>query len=59
MRRSIAAMILGGLLDWYGPATAQSFEDVDHLWHQTMAALGALARIRPPRALTLGPLGSD
>lgn len=39
MRRSIAAIILGGLLDWYGPAAAQSFEDVDRLWQQTMDAL--------------------
>ncbi len=39
MKRSIAAIILGGLLDWYGPAAAQSIQDVDRLWQQTMDAL--------------------
>ncbi len=39
MKRSIAAIILGGWLDWYGPAAAQSIEDVDRLWQQTMDAL--------------------
>lgn len=38
-RSTLIVIVLGALLDWYGPAAAQSIEDVDRLWQLTMDAL--------------------
>jgi hypothetical protein len=34
MKRTIIVIILGGLLDWYGPAAAKSGDDLGGLWRQ-------------------------
>jgi hypothetical protein len=39
MKRTLIVIILGGLLDWYGPAAAQPFEDLHQLWGRALAVV--------------------